>query len=251
MAFRCHLIPAFNCCMRTGLAWSCSSRPACSRRRRPESTAWKCGSKPSSRQREGKTGNIYLGVPHRLDRPVSGRMVFARNVRAAQRLSKQFERARSAKDLLGAGRGSRRSGRGNLARHAVESSRPAAVAGRVDGLILAADRRCCITARWGRAARIVAGDRAGDRPHASSAASKPPREGMPCWATPITDHDSFGPAVRRSARSGPIALHGRRLSFLHPMTRAAGRRSSRCRQLGRARGSATGANRFTFQTAVR
>jgi 23S rRNA pseudouridine1911/1915/1917 synthase len=43
------------------------------------------------RQREQKEGNIYLGVPHRLDRPVSGAIVFARHVRAAQRLSAQFE----------------------------------------------------------------------------------------------------------------------------------------------------------------
>src|SRR3990170_758862 len=43
------------------------------------------------RQREGKEGNIYLGLPHRLDRPVSGAIVFARHVRAAQRLATQFE----------------------------------------------------------------------------------------------------------------------------------------------------------------
>jgi 23S rRNA pseudouridine1911/1915/1917 synthase len=43
------------------------------------------------REREQKEGNIYLGVPHRLDRPVSGAIVFARHVRAAQRLSLQFE----------------------------------------------------------------------------------------------------------------------------------------------------------------
>jgi 23S rRNA-/tRNA-specific pseudouridylate synthase len=43
------------------------------------------------RQREQKQGNIYLGLPHRLDRPVSGAIVFARHVRAAQRLSTQFE----------------------------------------------------------------------------------------------------------------------------------------------------------------
>jgi 23S rRNA pseudouridine1911/1915/1917 synthase len=43
------------------------------------------------RQREQKEGNIYLGLPHRLDRPVSGAIVFARHVRAAQRLAKQFE----------------------------------------------------------------------------------------------------------------------------------------------------------------
>ena len=43
------------------------------------------------REREEKEGNIYLGLPHRLDRPVTGAIVFARHVRAAQRLSTQFE----------------------------------------------------------------------------------------------------------------------------------------------------------------
>jgi 23S rRNA pseudouridine1911/1915/1917 synthase len=43
------------------------------------------------RDREEKEGNIYLGLPHRLDRPVSGAIVVARHVRAAQRLATQFE----------------------------------------------------------------------------------------------------------------------------------------------------------------
>jgi 23S rRNA pseudouridine1911/1915/1917 synthase len=45
------------------------------------------------RGREGKPpdANIYLGLPHRLDRPVTGAIVFARHVRAAQRLAAQFE----------------------------------------------------------------------------------------------------------------------------------------------------------------
>ncbi len=45
------------------------------------------------RRREGKEAdsNIYLGLPHRLDRPVSGAIVLARHVRAARKLSSQFE----------------------------------------------------------------------------------------------------------------------------------------------------------------
>lgn len=43
------------------------------------------------RQREEKTGRVYLGVPHRLDRPVSGAIILARHVRAARRISEQFE----------------------------------------------------------------------------------------------------------------------------------------------------------------
>jgi 23S rRNA pseudouridine1911/1915/1917 synthase len=37
-------------------------------------------------------GEIYLGIPHRLDRPVAGAMLFAKTRRAARQLSKQFER---------------------------------------------------------------------------------------------------------------------------------------------------------------
>lgn len=43
------------------------------------------------RARENKTGKFYLAVCHRLDRPVSGAVIFARHVRAARRISKQFE----------------------------------------------------------------------------------------------------------------------------------------------------------------
>ncbi len=37
-----------------------------------------------------KPAGVYLGVPHRLDRPVSGVIVFARNTKAAQRVHAQF-----------------------------------------------------------------------------------------------------------------------------------------------------------------
>lgn len=42
------------------------------------------------KDREGKTGNVYLGVPHRLDRPVTGVVLFAKNSKAAARLAAQF-----------------------------------------------------------------------------------------------------------------------------------------------------------------
>lgn len=37
-----------------------------------------------------KAGNVYLGVPHRLDRPVSGVVLFAKSSKAAARLAEQF-----------------------------------------------------------------------------------------------------------------------------------------------------------------
>lgn len=42
------------------------------------------------KQKYGKPGNVYLGIPHRLDRPVSGVVIFARNSKAAARLAEQF-----------------------------------------------------------------------------------------------------------------------------------------------------------------
>ncbi len=39
-----------------------------------------------------KPGRVYLGIPHRLDRPVSGVILFARNTKSACRLAEQFQK---------------------------------------------------------------------------------------------------------------------------------------------------------------
>jgi len=44
------------------------------------------------RQRDLRPGYVYLGVPHRLDRPASGAIVFGKHSRAARRLARQFEK---------------------------------------------------------------------------------------------------------------------------------------------------------------
>src|SRR5262245_59621364 len=43
------------------------------------------------KERYDKPGHVYLGIPHRLDRPVSGVVLFARNTKAARRLAEQFQ----------------------------------------------------------------------------------------------------------------------------------------------------------------
>lgn len=48
----------------------------------------------------GKPGNVFLGLVHRLDRPASGVMVFARTSKAAARLSEQFKRRTVEKRYL-------------------------------------------------------------------------------------------------------------------------------------------------------
>src|SRR6266576_2616302 len=49
-----------------------------------------------------KAGNVYLGIPHRLDRPVSGVVLFARNSKSASRLAQQFEHRQVTKTYWGA-----------------------------------------------------------------------------------------------------------------------------------------------------
>ncbi len=48
-----------------------------------------------------KPGNVYLGIPHRLDRPVSGVILFARNSKAAARLAEQFRERQVQKTYWG------------------------------------------------------------------------------------------------------------------------------------------------------
>ena len=49
------------------------------------------------RRRYGKPGRVYLGVVHRLDGPVTGVVLFARNSKAARRLCDQFRDGRVVK----------------------------------------------------------------------------------------------------------------------------------------------------------
>jgi len=44
------------------------------------------------KEKYNKPGNVYLGLVHRLDRPVSGVMVFAKTSKAASRLSEQVRK---------------------------------------------------------------------------------------------------------------------------------------------------------------
>ena len=47
-----------------------------------------------------KPGNVYLGLVHRLDRPVGGLMVFARTSKAASRLDKQLQEHLMGREYL-------------------------------------------------------------------------------------------------------------------------------------------------------
>ena len=49
------------------------------------------------KEKYNKPGNVYLGLVHRIDRPVSGVVAFARTSKAASRLTDQFRERKTEK----------------------------------------------------------------------------------------------------------------------------------------------------------
>ena len=64
--------------------------------------------------RYNKPGNVYLGLVHRLDRPVGGVMVFAKTSKAASRLSEQIRNGTFKKEYLAVVHGKPAPGEGYL-----------------------------------------------------------------------------------------------------------------------------------------
>jgi len=68
----------------------------------------KTGDKPLSeivkeyiKDKYNKPGEVFLGVVHRLDRPTSGIVVFARTSKALSRMNELFSNRETQKNLLG------------------------------------------------------------------------------------------------------------------------------------------------------
>lgn len=68
----------------------------------------KTGDKPLSdvvkeyiKEKYNKPGEVFLGVVHRLDRPTTGIVVFARTSKALSRLNDLFKNRENAKNILG------------------------------------------------------------------------------------------------------------------------------------------------------
>lgn len=170
------------------------------------------------KQRDGKPGNVYLGIPHRLDRAVSGAIVFAKNSKAARRLAEQFRDRQVLKIYWALVEAGPADDEGALRHWLVKApDRPAASLVEVgtDGAkqaalhyrVLARRSTGClleVTLETGRFHQIrvqlahigcpVLGD-------ALYGASLPFETGIP----------------PRPHSEPPIALHARRLSFLHPI----------------------------------
>lgn len=164
------------------------------------------------KREKGKPGAVFLGVVHRLDRPVSGVVVFARTSKGAARLSEAFRSRAVEKLYLAVGAGEPRAREGELEQWLVKDETRnvvTAVAGERPGALLA-------RTRW----RVV--QVAGSGRERRSLFEFAPETGRPhqlrvCAATlgcPLLGDLKYG--ARAPLPDKSIALHARRLVFPHP-----------------------------------
>lgn len=79
--------------------------------------------KDDIKKRYNKPGNVFLGLVHRLDRPVGGAMVFAKTSKAASRLSEQIRRHEMEKIYLCIVQGCPENLRGRLDDYLIKDAR--------------------------------------------------------------------------------------------------------------------------------
>jgi 23S rRNA pseudouridine1911/1915/1917 synthase len=164
------------------------------------------------RRRHAKTGRIYLGIPHRLDRPVSGAVLFARQTKSAQRLAEQFRLRQVVKIYWAAVEGDVQPDTGTW------EDWLAKVAGEARAVVATPEslgaKRALLNYR--RLAAISGGTLLELRPETGrmhqlrvqAAARGWPIQGDALYGA----RSSFGEGAERV-----IGLHGRSLTFLHPI----------------------------------
>ena len=168
------------------------------------------------KEKYAKAGNVYLGIPHRLDRPVSGVIIFARSSKAAQRLAEQFRERQVTKIYWGVVEGAVAEAEGywsDWLRKVKEESRseraePESVGAKH------AELRYHVLERLPNATRLEFIPETG-RMHQirlQAALHGHPLLGDAAYGATT----SFGPAAELS-RDRIIALHARSLTFLHPI----------------------------------
>ncbi len=156
-----------------------------------------------------KPGNVFLGVVHRLDKPVSGVLLFARTSKAAARLAKQFREGSIEKVYW-----------------AVVEGEGLPAAGSLEDWLLrdrAAARVEVVEPRSeGARQALLHYQRRGEHGGLTWLEVRPQTGRTHQLRVQMAHHGHpiYGDAKYGSVRTfnGVIALHGRALTFLHPIT---------------------------------
>jgi len=160
------------------------------------------------KQRYKKPGDVFLGVVQRLDRPVSGALVFARTSKAAARLSEALREHRAEKLYWAIAEGEPREPEGELVQWLWkdEEKNKVHVCGKAREGAREARTRWRVLAR--EAGRTLYEFRpASGRPHQLRVAAA-------TLGTPLLGDLKYG--AREPLADQSIALHARELGFEHP-----------------------------------
>jgi 23S rRNA pseudouridine1911/1915/1917 synthase len=169
------------------------------------------------KSRYAKPGKVYVGLLHRLDRPVSGVVLLAKTGKAAGRLSHQFRLGTISKLYWAVVHGRPVEAEGewiDLLEKDGRLNRVTVVAGgSVEGKEARVTYRVLET--WGRYTKLEL------RP--ATGRSHQLRVQLASRGLPILGDVKYGSESRLKALDGRlrIALHGRRLIFMHPTRREA------------------------------
>jgi 23S rRNA pseudouridine1911/1915/1917 synthase len=155
-----------------------------------------------------KPGNVFLGVVQRLDRPVSGVLVFARTSKAASRLSEALRERSAEKIYWGIGEGETREESGVLEQWLEKDEAKNRV--RAFATPRATAKRA--VTRW----RVLA-RRPGRTCYEFSPETGRPHQLRVCAAslgTPLCGDLKYG--AREALPDASVALHARSLAIAHP-----------------------------------
>ena len=162
------------------------------------------------KERFDKKGNVFLAVVHRLDKPVSGLILFARTSKAASRLSAQFRQGFVKKSYLAVVEGSPLQEQGVLTHYLTALDGRPAVAREGDSKAkLARLRYNLINKSQGMSELSI--DLLTGRKHQI-------RVQLSALGLPIVGDKRYG-AKRELQNSNAIALLSHELSFTHPTTK--------------------------------
>ena len=160
-------------------------------------------------QRDSKPGQVYMGIPHRLDRPVSGIVVLAKTSKAMERLSAMFREGEIHKKYWALCCAKPEPGNGHLENWLVRNEK---------------QNKSFITGKSGGSAKLARLNytylRSTDRYHLVEVELLTGRHhqircqlsGIGC---PIKGDLKYG--APRSNPDGGVCLHSHEISFIHPV----------------------------------